>query len=92
MFNVIQGPTMKENNFTLRKKIMEHVNGNELVLNSSRVVLEVNERGENFYKNLRDLVELMYRCSSTYSTKINPMIPRTKFYLNYRKSFQRIGQ
>ena len=27
------------------------------------MVLEVNERGKNFYKILRDLVEQMYRCS-----------------------------
>ena len=35
---------------------------NELLLSSSGEVLEVNERGENFYKSLRDLVEQMYRC------------------------------
>ena len=27
------------------------------------MVLEVNERGKNFYKNLRDLVEQMYKRS-----------------------------
>ena len=45
-----------------RKKI-ELANENEFLLSSSRVVLEVNKRGKNFYKILRDLVERMYRHS-----------------------------
>ena len=44
-------------------KIIEDVNDDELVLSSSRVVLEVNERGENFYKTMRDIVEQTYRRS-----------------------------
>ena len=50
----------KERCYKKRKKI-EHANENELLLSSSGVVLEVNERGKNFYKSLRDLVERMYR-------------------------------
>ena len=48
-----------------KTKKVQHANENEneLRLNSSGVVLEVNERGKNFYKNFRDLVERMYRCS-----------------------------
>ena len=44
-------------------KKIEHANENEFLLGSSGVVLEVNERGKNFYKSLRDLVEQMYRRS-----------------------------
>ena len=64
MFNVLQGPTTQKMNFVLRKEEkIEHANENELLLSSSGVVLEVNERGEIFYKSLRDLVERMYRHS-----------------------------
>jgi hypothetical protein len=43
---------------------MKDVNDDELVLSSSRVVLEVNEGGgKNFYKTMRDIVERMYRHS-----------------------------
>ena len=64
MFNVLQGPTTQKRNVVLRKeKKIEHANENEFLLSSSRVVLEVNKRGENFYKTLRDLVERMYRLS-----------------------------
>jgi hypothetical protein len=42
-------------------KITEDVNDDELVLSSSRVVLEVNESEKNFYKIMRDIVERMYR-------------------------------
>ena len=49
-------------NVVLRKeKKIEHANENEFLLSSFGVVLEVNERGKNFYKSLRDLVERMYR-------------------------------
>ena len=77
-----------------KEKKIEHENENEneLLLSSSGVTLEVNKRWKKFYKTLRDLVERMNRHFSTYNTKINPMIPRTKFYLNYIKSFQSIGQ
>ena len=63
MFNVLQGPTTQKMNVVLRKKKIEHANENELLLSSSGVVLEVNERVKNFYKSLRDLVERMYRHS-----------------------------
>jgi len=67
-----------------------------LVINSTRVVLEVNERGIFFYKILRDIVERTYRLIfdliSTYNTKINPMTPRIRLYINYKKSFQSNGQ
>ena len=46
-----------------KRIIIEHVNENELVLTSSRVVLDVNERGIFFYITLRDLVEQKYKCS-----------------------------
>jgi len=36
---------------------MKYVNDDELVLSSSRVVLEVNERGGMCYRTMRDLVE-----------------------------------
>ena len=49
-------------NVVLRNKI-EEANENEFLVSSSRVVLEVNERGKNFYKSLSDLVEWMYRRS-----------------------------
>ena len=52
LFNVLQGPTTQKRNVVLRKEKIEHVNENELLLSSSRVVLEVNERGKNFYKSL----------------------------------------
>ena len=64
MFNFLQGPITKKMNVVLRKeKKIEHANENKLILSSSGVVLEVNKRGENFYKCLRDLVETMYRRS-----------------------------
>ena len=37
-------------------KIVEDINDDELVLSSSGVVLEVNERGGDFYKTMRDIV------------------------------------
>jgi hypothetical protein len=40
---------------------MKDVNDDDLVLSSSRVVLEVNERGKLFYRTLRDIVERTYR-------------------------------
>jgi hypothetical protein len=40
---------------------MEYVNDDKLVLSSSGVVLEVNERRENFYKTMMDIVEQTYR-------------------------------
>ena len=64
MFNVLKGPTTQKMNVVIRKeKKIEHENENELLFSSSEVVLEVNERGKNFYKSLRDLVERMYRPS-----------------------------
>ena len=42
-------------------KIIEDVNDDELVLSSFGVVLKVSERGENFYKTMRDIVEQTYR-------------------------------
>ena len=62
MFNVLQGPTTQKRNVVLRKekKKIEHANENELLLSSSGVVLEVNERGKYFYKSSRDLVERMF--------------------------------
>jgi hypothetical protein len=38
-------------------KIIEDVNGDELVYSSYGVVLEVNKMGKNFYKTMRDIVE-----------------------------------
>ena len=63
-----------------RKKI-EHANENELLLSSSGVVLEVNERGKNFYKSLRDLVERMYRRYFHLQYK-NQSIDSKKFFLS----------
>ena len=42
-------------------KIIEDVNDDELVLSSSGVVLEVNERGIDFYKTMRNIVEQTYK-------------------------------
>ena len=51
MFNVLQGPTTQKMDVVLRKeKKIEHVNENELLLSSSGVALEVNERGKIFTK------------------------------------------
>jgi hypothetical protein len=67
---------------------MKDVNDDDLVLSSSGVVLEVNERGKLFYKTLRDIVErTCIDILSTYNTKINPMTPRIRLYINYRKHF-----
>ena len=45
-----------------KMKNIKHVNDDEtLVLSSTEVVLEVNERGNFFYKTMRDLVERTYR-------------------------------
>ena len=64
MFNALQGPTTQKMNGVLKKeKRKEHANENELLLGSFGVVLEVNERGKNFHKSLRDLVEQMYKFS-----------------------------
>jgi hypothetical protein len=41
-----------------------------------------------FYKTIRDIVELTYKgVLSTYNIEINPMVPRTRLYLNYKKHF-----
>jgi hypothetical protein len=58
------GTTMGTKCHLKKIKIMKDVNDDELVLSSSRVVLEVNERGggDFFYKTMRDIVEKMYRC------------------------------
>ena len=51
MFNVVEGPTSQKKNLVLRKeKKIEHANENQLLLSSSGVVLEVNERGKTFTK------------------------------------------
>ena len=64
---------------------------NELVLSSSEVVLDVNEgRGEGgvtTFTKLRDMVERTYRRTFHLQHKINPMILRTRLYLNYMKHF-----
>ena len=39
---------------------MKDGNGDELVLSSSGVVLEVNRRGKEFYNFMRDIVERTY--------------------------------
>ena len=45
-----------------RKKIMKVVNDDDkLVINSSQVVPKINERGKLFHKNMKDVVERMYR-------------------------------
>jgi hypothetical protein len=45
-----------------RTKILKDVNDDgNLVIGSSGVVLEVNERGKLFYRSLRDIVEITYR-------------------------------
>lgn len=44
-----------------KRKIIEHVNDDELVLSSSGVVLEVNERGNYFYNIMKYLLEQMYK-------------------------------
>ena len=41
--------------------MIEDVNDDELVLSSSRVVLEINQRGEFFNRTMRDIVEQTYR-------------------------------
>jgi hypothetical protein len=44
-----------------RTKMVKDVNDDDgLVISSSGVVLEVNERGKLFYKALRDIVERTY--------------------------------
>ena len=40
---------------------MKNVNDDELVISSTGVVLEDKERGNRFYKSLRDIVKRMYR-------------------------------
>ena len=40
---------------------MEDANDDELVSSSSRVALEVNRRGKEFFKTMRDIVETTYR-------------------------------
>jgi len=42
---------------------MKDVNDDDLVLSSSGVMLEVNKRGNVFYKTMRDLVEITYKCT-----------------------------
>ena len=62
MLNSMQGLTTIEHNFIIRKKIMDDLNDAELVLSSSRVVLEVNEKGIFYiYKSMRDIAKIMYR-------------------------------
>ena len=67
MFNVLQEPTTQKMNVVLRKEKKEHANENELLLRSSGVVLEVNERGKKFYKNLRDLVQRIQQRASKFN-------------------------
>ena len=62
MLNVKQGLTTIEVNGIIRKKITEYSNDDQLVLNSSGVVLEVNIRGKDYYKKtMTDIVERTYR-------------------------------
>lgn len=61
--------------------VVLEVDDDESVLNSFGVVLEVDDKRENFYKTTRDIVEIRYRQSFTYNTKMNP---RIKLYLNYK--------
>ena len=45
-------------------KIVKDVNDDETpVLNSSKDMLEVNERGKCFYKTIANIVERTYRCT-----------------------------
>ena len=53
MLNVLQGATIMERNVALKIKIMEDINDDEFILSSSRVILEVNEMGKNFYRTIR---------------------------------------
>ena len=44
--------------------------------------------GGNDYKTMRNIMEIMYRRTFHYSTKINQMIPRIRSYVNYKSHFQ----
>jgi len=94
MTNVLQGATMKEKINVILRKNIEHVNDEDLVLSSSGVVLDVNEAGVG-RRIFTKLLEIQWNeciVHSTYNTKINPTIPRTKLCLNYMKYFQSNGQ
>ena len=60
MLNVMQGLTTTRVYVIIRKKIMENENDVQLVLSSSRMVMEVNRSGKEFYNTMRDIVEIMY--------------------------------
>lgn len=70
-------------------KTVKDINDDEtLVLNSVREVLQVNEK-EIFLLNFEGYsIDIL----STYNTKINPLSPRTRLYINYRKCFSSNGQ
>jgi hypothetical protein len=60
---------------------MKDVNDDDLFLSSTGVVLKVNKRGGKFFKT--DIVERTYiDILSIYNTKINPMTPRIRLYIN----------
>ena len=46
MLNVMQGLTTTKVNVIIRKQIMGDANDDEFILSSSRVLLEINRRGE----------------------------------------------
>jgi hypothetical protein len=76
-----------------RRKNLKDVNDdNILVINSSRVVFEVNERGKLFYIALRNIVKRMYRCSFHLQYKINPVTPIIKLYVHYKNRVWSHGQ
>ena len=52
-----------ENKMPQIYKIKKNVNDYDLVISSTRVVLEDNERGKQFYKTWRNIVERIYRRS-----------------------------
>ena len=65
MFNVFAGTdNSKKECCSKKRKKIEHENENELLLGSFGVVLEVKERGENYYKSLMDLVEQIQQRAS----------------------------
>ena len=52
---------IKEIGCSKKIKIKKNVNDDELVISSTIVILEVNERGKQYFKTLRDIRERMYR-------------------------------
>ena len=58
-----------------------------MLLSSSRVVLEANERGENFYKTLRDLVEKMYIISFHLQYKNQSNDSKNKILFKLQEEF-----